>query len=401
MYLTLEVIGPPAAAQGADGRRLVGPEGLTIGRSADNDWVLPDLYISKLHARITCRDRQFFIEGLGKNPLALGRADLLIPANQPQPLREGDRIFIDQYELLVAHIQDPEATAHVIDLESGPATERLKDADEPFAGLSGLVEPAMAREGPAEAGGAAPRRPAGASPGPDQAGPGPAARPAEIPHAPIARPANSPARVSASRAPRPAPENGGEGSRDLAGLLKAAGVPERDWTPELMQELGQVLLISIEGVMEMLRGRADIKASFQLPLTRVQARENNPLKLMPNAESVLNTLLVQRNPAYLPTVQAFEDAVADIRAHQAALLAGLQAAFEAMLTNFDPAQLQQEFDASGRRGFLGGTRYWEQYIERFEQLGGNQEDSFRRLCGEVFAHAYEQELLRLKNGKPA
>jgi type VI secretion system protein ImpI len=187
----------------------------------------------------------------------------------------------------------------------------------------------------------------------------------------------------------------GEGAGSLSGLLRAAGVPERDWTPELVQELGQVLLISIEGVMEMLRARADIKASFQLPLTRVQARENNPLKLMPNAESVLNTLLVQRNAAYLPTVQAFEDAVADIRAHQSALMAGLRAAFNAVMATFDPAQLQPEFDAS-RRGLLG-PRYWDLYVERFQQLGSHPEDSFRRLCGEVFAVAYEQELARQKS----
>jgi type VI secretion system protein ImpI len=184
------------------------------------------------------------------------------------------------------------------------------------------------------------------------------------------------------------------------GLLRAAGVPQRDWTPELVHELGQAFVISVQGVMAMLQARADIKASFQLPLTRVQARENNPLKLMPNAQSVLNTLLVQRNPAYLSTVQAFEDAVSDIRAHEAALLAGLRAAFDAMLRNFDPWQLQGEFDASGRRGLLG-PRYWEQYVERFQQLGNDPEDTFRRLCGEVFAEAYEQELTRIKKGEPS
>ena len=153
--------------------------------------------------------------------------------------------------------------------------------------------------------------------------------------------------------------------------------------------------------MEVLQGRAEIKSQFRLPLTRIQARENNPLKLSPNVESALHTLLVQRNPGYLPTVQAFEDAFADIRNHQLAMLEGLRVAFESMLSAFDPGQMEQDFERMVKRtGLLGGlsgkSRYWELYAEHFSRLGRDADDTFRRLFGDVFAEAYERQLERLK-----
>jgi type VI secretion system protein ImpI len=403
MYLTLEVISSQAASLGSAASRTVGSEGLTIGRSADNDWVLPDPYISKQHARIGFAEGQFFVEGLGKNPIALGRIDNVIPSNQPQPLSEGDRIFIDQYEFLVT-LTPVEATTPDF-TPDGLATERIAEADESYAPAPGRRARSQDPEAtvPERPGfpGSQPRRASassvsGSGPGPALAGGAVRSVQARTPPAPRSTASGVSRAAGAPGTPRPTSELTG----DLITLLQAAGVPQRDWTPELAQELVQVMRLSVEGVMEMLRARTEIKAQFQLPLTRVKARENNPLKLLPNVESVLHTLLVQRNPAYMPTMQAFEDANADIRHHQAALLVGLRAAFDSLLGTFEPAHLQSEFDGGSRRGglFGGRPRYWEQYVERFEQLGSNTDETFRRLCGEVFAEAYEQELERLKSG---
>jgi len=201
--------------------------------------------------------------------------------------------------------------------------------------------------------------------------------------------------ASASQA-RPQPAGA-----DLTALLRAAGLPDRDLSPEVAQELGKVLRVVVHGVMDVLQGRAEIKAQFRLPHTRVQARENNPLKLSPNVESALHTLLVQRNPGYLPTVQAFEDAFADIRHHQLAMLEGLREAFGAMLGAFDPQVLERDFEHTVKRvGLLGGlsgkSRYWELYTERFARLGRDADDTFRRLFGDVFAEAYERQLEQLR-----
>ena len=168
---------------------------------------------------------------------------------------------------------------------------------------------------------------------------------------------------------------------DLAALLQAAGVPERDLSPEIAQELGKVLRVVVDGVMAVLQGRAEIKSQFRLPLTRVQAMENNPLKLSPNVESALHTLLVQRNPGYLPTVQAFEDAFADIRNHQLAMLEGVRVAFDAMLGAFDPRELEKDFERIGQACGIAWRIGW--VGRQVEVLGAVQRAflAFRERCG--------------------
>jgi type VI secretion system FHA domain protein len=189
---------------------------------------------------------------------------------------------------------------------------------------------------------------------------------------------------------------------DLAELLRGAGLSDSDLSPELIRTLGQVFRVVVQGVIDVLQARTEIKSQFRLPITRVKAAENNPLKLSPNVESALHTLLVQRNPGYLSTVQSFEDAFADIRSHQMAMLEGIRVAFEGMLEGFNPAQLELEFERSAKRGgVLGGlsgkSKYWELYADHFEQLTRDADDTFRRLFGDTFAEAYERQLARLKS----
>src|SRR5580704_9652520 len=116
MYLTLEVVSPQAASLGADRRRVVSERGLSIGRVPGNDWIIPDPYISKQHARISFASGTFFVEGLGRNAIAIGSPGSPLPPNQPQPLRNGDRLFIDQYEMIVTAMQgDPPGASLVSD----------------------------------------------------------------------------------------------------------------------------------------------------------------------------------------------------------------------------------------------------------------------------------------------
>ena len=166
-----------------------------------------------------------------------------------------------------------------------------------------------------------------------------------------------------------------------------------------MLELGKILRVVVEGVMDVLQARAEIKSQFRLPLTRVQADENNPLKLSPNVESALHTLLVQRNPGFLPPAQAFEDAFTDIRNHQMAMLEGVRVAFESMLKSFDPTELEKEFERGkrGRLGFGGASPNIGSCTSSTSPISGAMRMmTFRRLFGDVFAEAYEKQLERLK-----
>ena len=553
MYLTLEVVSPQAASLGADRRRVVTERGLTIGRVPGNDWVIPDPYISKQHARISYANGGFFVESLGRNAIAIGTPGHTLPANQPQPLRNGDRLFIDQYEMIVTTQQgdppglsaasndpfavlpasagpsaasktpQPSSIPDVWDgglgfLETGvvdpidalggrraaepeplppvnwqqspelgshfePPPVRAPVGGSPFDLLDRGAEPPAVppsapaggipdnwdrtnlnyREGaaakpaprpgtPAPGGrgvvrdtpvSARPARPESARPeaaarpdfaaGPDPARPPAARREAAIPQprSPVFDPrladprpadpgpavpnrgrpgmpdprASLPESLAAEHAsPRqpdrqtwPATPAGSAVGTDLVQLLRGAGLSEQDVSPQMMQDLGKILRVVVEGVMDVLRARAEIKSQFRLPLTRIQSADNNPLKHSPNVESALHTLLVQKNPGFLAAVPAFEDAFADIRNHQMAMLEGVRVAFESMLESFDPKELEKGFERAAKRGFGSAkSKYWDLYVDRFVQLSGDADDTFRRLFGDVFAEAYEKQLERLK-----
>jgi predicted component of type VI protein secretion system len=70
------------------------------------------------------------------------------------------------------------------------------------------------------------------------------------------------------------------------------------------------------------------------------------------------------------------------------------------LAHFDPEALQKEFDRQLKRSALLGVttrlRYWDLYRERQDAMAKDPEASFRRLFGEEFAKAYEEQLRRLK-----
>ena len=134
-----------------------------------------------------------------------------------------------------------------------------------------------------------------------------------------------------------------------------------------------------------------------MDMTRVRSIENNPLKFSANVDDALHNLLVKRNRAYLPAVEAFEDAFADLRHHQIAMLAGMRVAFESMLAEFDPDRLQEEFDRQLSKSLVPAKlRYWDLFREKRQEIVKDPEASFRQLFGEEFARAYEDQLTQLR-----
>lgn len=174
-------------------------------------------------------------------------------------------------------------------------------------------------------------------------------------------------------------------------------------TPEIAAEIGEALRIVVEGLMDVLRARAEIKSQLRMSMTRMQSTENNPLKFSPNVEAALHTLFVERNRGYLPTVQAFQEAILDIRNHQMAVLAGIRSAFDGMLEQFDPEKIEAEIEREPKRGLLNvglsvgaGARFRDHYVQEFARLMRDRDKAFDQLFGERFAEAYEEQMDRLK-----
>src|SRR5215470_13086878 len=69
MALRLRVVSDHRRSLGDRGSIVFGVGGGTIGRSADNDWVLPDpqRYVSAHHARIQFREGHFYLQDVSTN----------------------------------------------------------------------------------------------------------------------------------------------------------------------------------------------------------------------------------------------------------------------------------------------------------------------------------------------
>ncbi|MBB5459493.1 type VI secretion system-associated FHA domain protein TagH [Paraburkholderia sp. Cpub6] len=178
-----------------------------------------------------------------------------------------------------------------------------------------------------------------------------------------------------------------------APLASAAPSPAGEDAPELME----MFHIAVDAMMDVLRARAELKNSFRLPATLIQRSENNPLKFAPTAQEAVMRLLAPPDGGFLRGNAALNDAADDIRNHQMAMLAGVRSAFQSLLAHFDPAKIEREAEGSVRRLPLGGRpRHWERYKEQFEEVTRNPDECFRRLFGDEFARAYEEQLGRLK-----
>jgi type VI secretion system protein ImpI len=71
-----------------------------------------------------------------------------------------------------------------------------------------------------------------------------------------------------------------------------------------------------------------------------------------------------------------------------------------MLENFDPQKLEEDLERQSKRGGLlnlgGKGRFRDYYVELFASMTKDPDESFKRLFGESFAQAYEEQMDRLK-----
>jgi type VI secretion system protein ImpI len=416
VLLALSVISGQSASLGASAYKIFDERGGSIGRLDTNDWSLPDpdRWVSSRHAMVRFQGGAFCLEDVSTNGTFLNEPDRAVSKTEPVRLKDGDRLFIGDYEILVQLIEDGERVAErgsaPIETPSAPPVNSL-GTDDPLAvigvgaSIAGGGSAGVASASSAGAGNGsiavAGLSSAGASAvgvssagvsaagvggaGVAAAGAGSAAVPVDLP------PPVSPPR--ATTGPAPALE---QGARDL---LSALGLDARDVGPEAAAQLGAIVRIVVHGMIEVLRARAEVKSNFRMPMTSVRAVENNPLKFSLNADDALHNLFVKRNPGYLGPLEAFREGFEDIAAHELAMLAGIRAAYQSMVAKFNPVQLEETYTNSLRRTSVlpigGRTKLWDMYCAQFGNIEKDSEASFQLLFGEEFAKAYHKQLDRL------
>jgi type VI secretion system FHA domain protein len=236
-----------------------------------------------------------------------------------------------------------------------------------------------------------------------KAQPSPRSKPVSLPSKSDVPPSSSGRRTSTPvevPVDRPSPDRPSPPAAELAAILRAAGLSNVEVTPELAENLGRIFRIVVRGVVELLRARQAVKDELRMRMTQIKSSDNNPLKFAASVDETLRKLFVDRDPAYLPPVEAFTEAFTDLQDHQIAMVAGLRVAFESMLAEFDPDRLEEQFDRQFNRGALlsvpAKMRYWEAYRDKSQQLLKDIDVTYRRWFGEEFIAAYEEQLERLE-----
>jgi type VI secretion system FHA domain protein len=399
--------------------------------------VLADEYVSRQHARVTCRNGQFFIEDLdSKTGVTVN--DERLPSKEPHPIRPGDRLLIEPYDIVVAPvltvpIGSPSNLPGGSELVPGLPIESVVD---PLKALFGEPSPnapwneprplppvspggevlkevaAVAVPPPVPVSPPARELPVGGIPVDWHKGPVATAQPdlGPSPSAPLASSVDAP--VSPLPGPRPLAEGVQQPSveikptsstHEVSELLAGAGVKGCTITPQMARQLGQILRVVVAGVLDVLHARQQTKEAFRIPGTIIRPKANNPLKHSTDVDDAFYNLFVKGGMTYLGPVEAFEDAFEDVKNHQLAMLQGIRATFRATLERFDPDRLQERFErtsGSRKKGAFdrlkGSPDYWEMYRAWVHGLSEDADGSFRSLFGEVFSEAYEDQLQQLK-----
>ena len=171
-------------------------------------------------------------------------------------------------------------------------------------------------------------------------------------------------------------------------------IPDAE-TAQKLEMLGALFREVVQGLMEVLAARSSIKSEFRLSQTTIQPVENNPLKFSLGVDDAMTALLTKTGKGYLPPVRAVQEAIDDIKAHQVAVLAGMQVALSSLLARFDPEALEARIgEEKGIGTLLTGkkSRYWDEFTRLYKSIAAEAEDDFQQVFGREFGRAYEEQV---------
>ncbi|HTY51356.1 MAG TPA: type VI secretion system-associated FHA domain protein TagH [Steroidobacteraceae bacterium] len=403
MALRLRIISDHRRTLGDYGTMLFDRVGGTIGRSGDNDWVLPDnqRYVSAHHARIMYRDGLYILEDLSTNGTFVNDDPRALARNGPRVLQNGDVLRLGEYQLVV--VLDPPAAMQVEVLSRVGA---VHDAD---IGSS-LVLDQLLVQGSGQGNGASPSRPRtpvahGASPATTAPAPALTAAPvstaesddeAEATARRITRLSNAAARSDQRRAA--AAEGAG-----FAAFCKGAGIdPEQlpaDARTRLLQLAGQLFREALLGLKDLERVRYEVMGPYRLAPPS-EDDDPRPSLTRSGSDEVLVQVLSQHERQRLDAVQWMRDVMTGARSHERAVMEAMQAALLQLLARLDPAELEPRFERSTRRTAnapdtgTGNVRYWELYGDFYRSLSDKAGGGLPHAFSEAFAEAYHETLAK-------
>lgn len=213
--------------------------------------------------------------------------------------------------------------------------------------------------------------------------------------APIAAEPPAPVPVEAKPEPVPAPAPEPATNALLEGFLEGAGIPDADQLGFDLHDLGVMLgkcaRMGTQEMMHMLQDRSAVKLFVANDDRTMRiASGNNPMKFMADPDEAFLALFVQPRDGYQTGPDGFDNALADIRQHQKAMMAAIQPALADMLEGLAPKEIEK--DAGGGRLGSGARKSWEEYEKRWAARAAQGENGMLDAFIDAFSRRYAQAL---------
>jgi type VI secretion system FHA domain protein len=189
---------------------------------------------------------------------------------------------------------------------------------------------------------------------------------------------------------QPAQAGGQGASAFIAAIAQAAGISPQALAQrnqaELAQEIGQILALTTEQLIALLKTRAVAKLIAKSSTrTMLGPANNNPLKFVPEAREAAEIMLSRARPGYLTAPQAIKEAFDNIKSHEGATFSAMQTALLKLTEEFAPDSIDEK--AGG--GLNKKAKAWDIFVELWEEKAENSDNGILDAFMRYFAEAYD------------
>jgi type VI secretion system protein len=435
MALKLRVISDHYKVLGKRSSRLFGVHGGRIGRSQDNDWVLPDedRYISSHHCKVNFKSGEWELEDTSTNGVFVNGDNSPVSVNGAYSLKDGDRLRMGDYELLVSIDEQsdfpPDASGQIPSpMAAAPAPRRTNIA----AGGDDLGEELDLTDLIIDSNSLSPlelTNAYGIGVNGRKAPPLPPAQPMPVRNA-LASLLNISAEESDSlltnkpkdtelwametqpydpkklddlanpprTGERKRPSRPGDLQVGVDEVCRGMGIDPESLDVEthaaFLTLVGQMLRESILGLMESHKGINDLCNRLDLRKPATGGPEQNPLRVSAAFNDAMASLFDSTDRRKLGPIDAIRDSFRDLKSHQHAVGTAVHAAVNQFMEHMDPRALQERFDRNPKRGGLlssNSKKYWEMYTEYFHAVNQRNGRGLPPVFGDELSRVYGEK----------
>ena len=404
MALRLRIVSDHRRVLGKRASVVFGVTGGNIGRSGDNDWVLPDpsRFVSGRHARVKFDGGRYFIEDTSTNGTYINDSDQPLSKSARHELKNGDMLRLGEYHVTVALDPDNDFGGG-----RGGAMVNLDSTLEEGSGyaqqIAGSLDVSFDPNKLFETGNAPIEEKPRASSvfGQSLLTEGSGARRVNSPAAPAAKPTDDSDIVAARRLERltravrdrEPPQTPGNARAGLEEFCRGAGIdpanlPEGNPGP-MLQIAGRLLREALISLKILDAKQADFRRQFRLP--PVRDNERQPFQLAGTTDELLTALFISHGSRRIDAGQWLRTCYDQQAFHQEALAAGARDGCVEFMAQLSPAEQEKRFATAAKRGAPGAKpNNWELYTEYFRSATEVQPDTgVPSLYAETLANAYK------------